>query len=64
MSPQSIFYYYNKERAKDRAERFEISIKKNRKRKGYQLLFSNRLVLYNTDITKGLQLSKNDWKRF
>jgi len=30
MSPQSIFYYYNKESAKDRAERFEISIKKQK----------------------------------
>jgi len=30
MSPQSVFYYYNKESFKDRAERFEISIKRRK----------------------------------
>ena len=58
MSPHSVFYYYNKERPYNLTERFEISIKPPKSVRESYLLFSNRLALYNTGITKGLQLSK------
>jgi len=40
MSPQSVFYYYNKENLKDRAERFGISIKRRKSARAFSSYFS------------------------